>query len=301
MKKTIFSLGVLGFAAFMSSGCATVSDQVFLQNAQVKGSANEIPVHAVKAGTKTGEIQISARISSTNARSVSTTLEDQYTGSYPDTLEEFRQTGLHWNMPSLNWGLGLDYALTDRLAFMGGLSLSIVGRETKTTGYAGFGIFNSEAPTGFRLDVGAYFSRTSYKAATILKRHVDPFFGGTPTDETYYFYDRGLESHFNIFASITLNSTDRESFMGWFLQLGIVPQGLTEFTPKENVSGGYNISSDQRAESSVFWLSGMPGLSFNVGSSQRVLVGLRLLYDLSGGSMKPGMLMSPMVQFDMSF
>ena len=302
MKKTIFSLGIFGLAAFMISGCATVSDQIFLQNAQVKGSANEIPIHVVKADTKTGEIQISARISTTNARSVSTTLEEQYTGSYPDTLEEFKQTGLHWNMPALNWGLGLDYALTDHLALMGGLSLSVVERQTKTTGYAGLGIFNSESPTAFRLDVGVYFSKTSYKAATILKRHVDPFFGGTPTDETYYFYDRGIESHINVFASMTLNSSNRESFTGWFLQVGIVPQELTEFKPRETITNaGTSIVSDQRAESSVFWLSGMPGLSFNVGSSQRILVGLRLMYDLSGGSMEPGMLMSPMVQFDMSF
>jgi len=110
------------------------------------------------------------------------------------------------------------------------------------------------------------------------------------------------EDHINVFASMTLNSSNRDSFTGWFLQVGIVPQELTEFKPRETITNaGTSIVSDQRAESSVFWLSGMPGLSFNVGSSQRILVGLRLMYDLSGGSMEPGMLMSPMVQFDMSF
>jgi len=178
-----------------------------------------------------------------------------------------------------------------------------MGNERQFTGgYGGIGLYSADTSVGFRLNVGLQYTDNSYRGATILVRTTSS--SGSSSQDVYYFVDRGNESHLNLFANLTLNSSNRDWLFNYFVQIGISPQTLTSFTPKETITtqpyGVTHIVSDQRAESSVTWLSVVPGIYIPVGESRRIVLGVRLLKDIGDilESSESGMLVVPMLQFD---
>ena len=93
-----------------------------------------------------------------------------------------------------------------------------------------------------------------------------------------------------MFANLTINSSDADRGLNWFAQIGISPQTLTNFVPEEDVltTSTTYVRSDQRAQSSVFWISATPGFTFSLGESRRLLLDARFNEGSSFGILEAG-------------
>ena len=294
MKPILF---VIVCSLFLTlSACVSVKDELFLRNIEIEGSPSQPPVHVTPADRKAKSAYASPHFS-VSSGTITTSLERQYEGPIADTLTDFKPEGLKWNVPRVTFGLDLDYAATDGLALNGGISASIGTGRQFTSFHAGIGLYSPSPTTSVRFDIGIQYVDIQYQGATVILRTVD----SNPQD-TLFYLDRGKEYQFNIFANLTINSSNPDNTLNWYLQLGISPQTLTTFVPTHRAGDtpGPYVVSDQRAESSVFWASVTPGLYFNLAENRRLILGVRLMKELQGEASKPDVLISPMIQFDWS-
>jgi hypothetical protein len=292
--RTIHGLFVAGASMLMLSACVSVKDELFLRNIEVEGSPSQPPVHFTSADAKKGDVTVSPQLS-IGSGTVTTSLDPQFEGQIPDSLPDFKIKGLSWNMPRVTFGLDLDYAASNTFALNGGISASISTGRQFTSLYAGIGLFSADPVTSVRFDVGVQYVDVQYTGATVVLRTI-----GSGPQDTIYYLDRGKQFQFNMFANLTINSSDADRGLNWFVQIGISPQTLTNFVPEQDVltTSSTYIRSDQRAQSSVFWISATPGFTFNLGESRRLLLGARLMKEVLSESSKPGIIVIPMIQFD---
>lgn len=295
MKTTVCLLSILSMGITFSA-CVTVQDELFLRNIEVEGSPSQPPVHVTASDMQEKSLYASPHVS-VSSGSMSTSLERQYKGSVPDSVADFQPQGLSWELPRVTFGFDLDYAATNSLALSGGISASVGKGRQFTSFYGGLGLYSASPKTSIRFDVGAQYVDIQYRGATVILRSVS----GGPQD-TIYYLDQGKEFQFNLYANLTLNSTNQDESLNWFVQIGISPQALTSFVPNRDVSAGPGpyVVSDQRAESSVFWLSATPGVYFTLAENRRLLLGVRLMRELLSESSKPGLIVIPMLQLDWS-
>jgi hypothetical protein len=276
------------------SACVSVKDELFLRNIEVDGSPSQPPVHFTSADAKKGDVTVSPQLS-IGSGTVTTSLDPQFEGQVPDSLPDFKIKGLSWNMPRVTFGLDLDYAASNSFALNGGVSASISTGRQFTSLYAGIGLFSADPVTSVRFDVGVQYVDVQYTGATVVLRTI-----GSGPQDTIYYLDRGKEFQFNMFANLTINSSDADRGLNWFVQIGISPQTLTNFVPEDDVltTSSTYVRSDQRAQSSVFWISATPGFTFSLGENRRLLLGARFLKEVLSESSQPGVVIIPMVQFD---
>lgn len=291
MKPILFLLAVAS-ACFFSS-CVSIKDELFLQNIEVEGSPSQPAVHITPAETKAKSFSVAPHMSFSSG-TFTTALERQYAGAIPDSLEDFQPTGLSWNLPRFVFGVDLDYTTSENLALTAAVTASIGKGRQLTSFYGGLGLLSADSGMSTRLDLGVQYIDIRYRGATVILRTV-----GTGPQDTIYYLDRGKQFQFNLYVNLTFNSTNK-SFLNWFLQIGISPQSLTSFVPSKDASEepGPYVVSDLRAESSVFWISATPGLYLSPSPNRHLLLGVRLMKELSSEFSKPGLVVIPMIQFD---
>jgi hypothetical protein len=284
----------------MVAGCGTVQDVIYLQNVEVQGPASQPPIHVTAKSTGEKSVYVTPHVSINTKTSLSGSLSPQYSGRVPDTLAAFQRKGLNWKLPSVQFGFDLDCALSDNLALMLGLGQQVIDQRSLWDGYAGIGFLGREENSAVRLDLGLQLQEISYDAATVLVRTETPLWG-KPSTQTCYYLDTDKDTHLNFFASFTVNSTYDDWPANLFFQAGFSTQKLTDFSPRNSrvETGFYTyIRTDQRAESSAFWLYAVPGVYFNVGQSNRLLFGVRTAYQAGVENANPSVLFSPVLQFD---
>lgn len=292
--KSFVCLAVIAAWFCFLPGCISVQDQLFLQSIEVEGSPGQPPVHITGADMKEGSVHASPHLS-LGSGTVTAPLENQYEGPVTSTLADFQSKGLKWKLPRVSFGIDIDYAVSNKAALSGGISASVGKGRQFTSLYGGLGLYSASPNTAVRFDIGLQYVDVQYKGATVLFRTV----GGGPQD-TIYYLDQGKDFHLNLYANLTLNSAKEDQFLNWFLQVGISPQTLTSFVPNDVSSGGPGpyVVSDQRAESSVLWLSATPGLYFDLGDNRRLVFGARVMKELLFESSKPSFVVIPLLQFD---
>jgi hypothetical protein len=282
------------------AGCGTVQDVIYLQNVEVQGPASQPPIHVTAKGTGEKSVYLTPHVSINTKTSLSGSLSPQYSGRVPDTLRDFRRKGLNWQLPKVQFGFDLDIGLSDSKALMFGVSQSVSDQRSLWDGYAGIGFFGREEHSAIRLDLGVQLQEISYDAATVLTRTQTPLWG-KPWTQTCYYHDIDKDAHLNFFATFTVNSIHDDWLANPFFQAGLSTQKLTDFSPRNSrvESSLYTyIRTDQRAESSAFWLFAVPGVYFNVGQSNRLLLGVRTAYQAGLENANPSVLFSPVLQFD---
>jgi hypothetical protein len=293
-------IGTLIIALMLMVGCGTVQDTLYLQNVQVQGSTSQRPIHVTAKSTDGKSVYVTPHISINTKTSLSGSLSPQYSGRIPDTLSAFQRKGLNWRLPSVQFGLDLDCGLSHNVALMLGLGQEVVNQRSLWDGYAGIGSLGRGENSAVRLDLGVQFQEVSYQAATVLVHTETPLWG-KPSTQTAYFVDSDKDTHVNFFASFTVNSTHDDWPANLFFQGGLSTQKLTDFSPKSEVvqTGFYTyVRSDQRAESSSFWLYAVPGVYFNVGQSNRLLLGMRISDQVGIENANSSVFFSPVLQFD---
>jgi hypothetical protein len=282
------------------TGCGTVQDVIYLQNVEVQGPASQPPIHVTAKDSGAKSVYLTPHISINPKTFLSGSLNPQYSGRVPDTLPDFRRKGLNWQLPKVQFGFDLDYAFSDSKALMFGISQSVISQRSLWDGYAGIGFFGREENSAVRLDLGVQLQEVAYDAATVLVRTETPLWG-KPSTQTCYYVDSDKDTHVNFFATLTFNSIHDDWLANIFFQAGLSTQKLTDFSPRNYVT--YNvfytyIRTDERAESSAFWLYAVPGVYFNVGHSNRLLLGVRTAYQAGVENANPSVLFSPVLQFD---
>jgi hypothetical protein len=254
--------GPLIIASMLMVGCGTVQDTIYLQNVEVQGPVSQPPIHVTTKSTGSKSVYLTPHISINNKTSLADSLSPQYSGRVPDTLSAFQRKGLNWKLPSVQFGFDLDCALSDNAALMLGLGQQVIDQRSLWDGYAGIGFLGRGENSAVRLDLGMQVQEISYDAATVLVHTETPLWG-RPSTQTAYFVDSDKDTHVNFFASFMVNSTRDDWPANLFFQGGLSTQKLTDFSPKSEVvqTGFYTyIRSDQRAESSAFWLYAVPGV-----------------------------------------
>lgn len=292
--RTIRSLLIAAASMTMFSACVTVTDQILLRNIDIEGNPSQPAVHVTSSDAMKGSLTASPHFS-LGSGEVTTSLDPQFEGQIPDSLPDFKRKGLFWNMPRVTFGLDLDYAASNSFALNGGISASISAGRQFTSLYGGIGLYSADPSTSVRLDIGLQYIDIQYTGATVILRTI-----GSGPQDTIYYLDRGKQFQLNMYANLTVNSSKPDQPVNWFVQIGISPQTLTNFVPEQDVwtTSTTYVRSDQRAQSSVFWISATPGFTFNVGENKRLLVGARFMREVLSESSKPGVVIIPMVQFD---
>jgi hypothetical protein len=289
--------GILLVTSIVMVGCGTVQDTIYLQNVQVQGSASQPPIHVT---TQSKGVYLTPHVSINSRTSLSGSLSPQYSGQVPAALPAFQRKGLDWSLPSAQVGLDLDCGLSDNAALILGGSQSVVNHRSLWDGYAGIGFFDRDENSAIRADIGVRLQEVSYDAATVVERTTTPLWG-KPYTETCFFLDSDKETHLNFFATGTFNTIHDDWLVNPFFQAGFSTQRLTDFSPRNSrveTSFGTYIRTDQRAESSAFWLFAAPGVYVNVGQSSRLVLGVRISDQVGIENANPSVLFSPVLQFD---
>ncbi len=302
-----------------AAGCTT-TQQVFLQDVTVKGPMFQPPVNIAR-GDSAGTFRIMPRLAVYSERSLSGsidghspvgtngkfnvdtvrnsdgtwTLSDAGGNSYPYTGNNFG-----WNMPSFEFAVDCQYFMSNKAAFTFGASYAATGDQSQFGASAGLGISSIGRDAAFRIDAGAHLQSMSYEATTLVKTTTTLF--GSTSQEIGIFRDRDSETHLDFYGSLTINSKVEDWPADVFLSVAIARQKLTGFNPHTTVLEGpfvlYSFS-DARADASATVFSLSPGVSVNLGDSQRIQVGVRYLSwtDIHNGS--PSQFFSPFIQFDL--
>jgi hypothetical protein len=282
------------------TGC-TFQDVIYLQNVEVQGPASQPPIHVTAKDSGAKSVYLTPHVSVNTRTSLSGSLSPQYSGRVPETQPAFQRKGLKWNLPKVQFGFDLDYAFSDSKALMFGISQSVISQRSLWDGYAGIGFFGREENSAVRLDLGVQLQEVAYDAATVLVRTETPLWG-KPSTQTCYYVDSDKDTHVNFFATVTFNSIHDDWLANLFFQAGLSTQKLTNYSPHNSVTLdpflNTHIESDQRAESSAFWLYAVPGVYLNVGKSNRLLLGLRISDQVGIENANPSVLFSPVLQFD---
>ncbi len=291
----------LSYSICFFSGCLVrVQDEIFPRNVELEAAINHVPVHVTDSLRHENHAVISPHIFIPTQKSFSPTLEGQFRPAVPDSFTQFQKTGLEWNQPMINFGIDIDYPFSKNFAYMAGMSSSLSKNRQYLSGYVGVGGYRVDTRLSFRLDLGLLYSQTSFKTASVDVRTYTGLFGST--QDTLYFVDNGNNWHVNFFLNATLNSSRTDWACNYFLQIGILPQTLIDFTPINVVatqpSGLTPKRTFNQLHTSVLWLSATPGLYFTIGTHQRLLVGAKLFTDTQSSLSDRSVLVAPMIQLD---
>ena len=297
--QKLFSLAVVGlsFASGLFLSSCTVKDTIYLQDVNVRGPVNQPPIH-VNDNANGGDVSLNVHASGGNRQLV----EGHVDGSGSPNKYATRYMNLSWNLPKSYFGTDVDLTLSRGIALTLGFNYSTLEEESFLGGHAGLGLlFHGEAVSG-RFDAGVHWQTLKYDAATVVERQVTSLFSSSSSTDTFYFHDIGNSTLFDYYFSLTLNSKKHDWPLNFFAQIAISKQSLTNFQPSTQVEYGLfetHIIVDTRAKSSATFLMITPGIYVNVGSSTRLLAGVRVAKETEIILGSPDIILMPLLQFDL--
>jgi hypothetical protein len=280
------------------TGC-TITREATLRDAQVKGMINLPPVHLAE-DVEGRNIKITPHINYISSKDFKTSVTpDAYSDkkiSSSDknlTLAKTQQAeinssggNLTWEMPEMTGGLDLELFLTKGFGFTGSYNFAQGG------GNGSFGLALQSAQKGFgvRFDAGLLFNHFSYDAYTIVEERIESIFGSESA--TYYFHDAGITNSTNFYISLTFNSTDKNSLLGFLLSLGYFHQTIFDYTPGNLDDGHYIlfpplpvvIINNTHLECTTGYFNLLPGIIANLNENIAIIGGVRMNTEISIGS-----------------
>jgi hypothetical protein len=294
--RIISLLSICGFllpGMLMLSGCATVQDTIYMQSVSVSGPTNLPPIHLNNDSTANKTV-LSPRLNMVK--------NDQIEGTVDENKYSLPGKNLTWEFPASIFGLDLDARLSSSIALSAGLNYAEIGQEGLLGGNAGLGfLFRGDDAAG-RFELGLQFQSMTYDAATVVEQTVTSFFSSGSTTTIGYFHDINESTPLGYYGSLIVQSRNISRMFNIFGQLGLNRQPLTSFTPHTEISfipGVLTyITTDTRTGTSATLLTFTPGVFFNVGTGSRFLMAVRMMKELEISDNISGILIQPVVQFD---
>jgi hypothetical protein len=291
-----------------------------LQQAEVTGPINQPPIH-ITDSIDAPSITITPRFSYNSQTDIRGEIGghtlvneegifqvDTFYNYGSFTLKETPGANIHrysgknftWNVASVYAALDLDFRLSTNFGLFFGVNYSEQNKINTLGGTAGIGIFGASSNTAFRLDFGVNIQEIAYDIYSVLIVKTTPSSG---EDDYVIVGNRiGNSTHFDPFISLTYNTTFRDWFVNFFLNVGYSRQTLIDFksesSSEKSRSGDRYITRDFRGESIAGFFHFTPGIYFFVGESGRILFGARFFYQTMDDSTEPSKFILPMVQFD---
>ena len=321
MKKLFAALALI----FLSlTGCTTIEQTIYLQKIDITGPMDNPPLN-ITTERKQGSFTISPRFTINDNKQINGKIEKHSyvdnQGIYRvDTLfnndgsryykesnlnsQEFNGNNLKWNLPSYSAAVNMDYAVGNHVALNMGLNYSVQNQDDFLGGNAGIGFFSEKDGSAFRFDAGIMWQSLSYEAWTVVITEEKPLFGSASTTVDF-FKDRNKSTNWNPYASLTFNTSSKNTPLNFFINLGYFSQTLFDFEPSSPNPEYYPlgitvIRNDQRGESTTSFLNLSTGVFINMTEKSRVILGVRLMKETQIDQTSKSLFVLPVLQFDMS-
>lgn len=326
MKKIIklFAYAVLMVTTFILVSCSpsTTITKIYLQDIEISGPINQAPIH-ITDSTKS-RVTISPRIAFNTKKSLQGKIDGHtlvnrdniyqidtiFIGDGDFYLQEtpgvnrypFEGKNLIWNFAEVNAAIDFDFKLSKTFALFMGTNYSMIEQKSLWGGLFGFGLMGVGENASFRMDVGLHIQEIPYEAYSVVSV-TQTGTSGTSSYITNYL-DISKKTHFNPFLNFTVNSSNPEWFVNFFVQAGYSAQGLVDFTPETRVDrnpfylNDVYITEDQRGEATAGLINFTPGLYFNIKNTGRIILGTRLFWITQIEDIDNAFYFLPMLQFD---
>ncbi len=297
MKNLPVTGTVLLAVAALLSGCVTVKDTVYLESLSVTAPVEQPPVH-ITMNPKEGQVTVTPRFSNM--------LQERYDDhSIPYTFigDTFALGHMfHWTIPAAQFGLDLDWMITNGFALTMGLTVSSGNNASLTGGYFGIGIPFQGESMGGRLDGGIQFQQLNYDAYSVVVRNISVLFAADQQEIKYY-HDISTSTPMNVYFTFTLNS--RYDYpLNFFGSISFTTQNLASFSPNHVWTAIPPLlvyeRTDQRADHSTSFLMATPGIIVSVSPTVHVLAGVRFMREMAFSGGESGF-SAPMIQWNITF
>ena len=306
MKKILLIISVI-FHAIIFTSCATVQNVVYLQEVEVHTPLSPPPVRITK-DMSAGSVTLSPRILLSNYPEISGNAGTRkFVSSQQDSVFRSKNKNLFWKMPKASFGFDLDVAVTDHVAFSGGINYSIINQKKLWGGSFAIGFYHEKNNNAVRVDAGLRLQEFYYEAKTIVEQTVDPILGD-PTTSVGYFFDQDKDFSYDLFLMLSYNSTMKEFPLNFFMNLGYFSQTILDFEPTWPSDIFYSTflftpthSEDARGEATISILTATPGIFIDMTEWTRIIMGARFMYNIDFDSASRDLFILPVLQIDMHF
>jgi hypothetical protein len=285
---SIVRKGLLGVAAVVTGiaiGSCGITQSVTLQHVDVTGSVATAPIY-VTENAQANQFIISPHFSIRNVQNVTGGIALDATQNYPPSAPD--SDNLLWRIPRSTGGLNVNYIMSQHTAFAFEMNLSSLGGRTYGGWSAGLGLFNEKENQAIRFDIGLRSTPILYSAETrVITKN------GSRTDTSMYF-DWGEESHMNVYAGLTFNTTRKSWPVNLFLQGYVTKQQFIDYVPYGGITH-VDFTGDTRASASQ-WIVGLtPGIFLDLMEDVRLVAGEQIIFPFDIVNQSP----YPLLQFHM--
>ena len=297
--KNIKILFAISFS-FLFIGCATVTETLYLREAEVAGPLTPAPIHITDT-TDIPSITISPTFSYNTKKTFTGDIGEYTTLFSYDSSFTPSDNSLEWYVASVNAGVNFDLKILRGFALTFGVNYSGQDNFDAWGGNFGIGFFSYQEGIAFRMDAGLQIHSMKYDAYTVSKVVIDNLFG---SDETYisYYHDIGESTHFDPYVTLTFNTAFKNWPVNMFINGGYVVQTLFSFIP-ETYYYSYPLyqKTDKRGSKTAGFIALTPGIYFNVTDVTRVAAGCGFYFETQINDANPNLFILPMMQVDFTF
>ncbi len=295
------------FSSIILTSCATVQNVVYLQEVEVNTPLSPPPIRITK-DMSAGSVTLSPRILLSNYSEISGNAGTRkFVSSQQDSVFRSKNKNLFWKMPKMSFGFDLDIAVTDHVAFSGGINYSINNQRRLWGGSFAIGFYQEKNSNAVRFDAGLRLQEFYYEAKSIVEQTIDPIWGD-PTTSVGYFFDQDRDFSYDLFLLLSYNSTMKEFPLNFFMNLGYFSQTILDFSPTWGSDILYSTffltpthTEDARGEATISLLTATPGIFIDVTEWTRIIVGARFMYNIDFDSASRDLFILPVMQIDMHF
>lgn len=274
--------------SIITTGCVSVTDTLYLQDAQVFGPIIQPPVTFMNTdsdkkfsfspklyfnGTKriTGQVTGHSKVNSKGIFQVDSSFDEsgliRYSESRTANRYEYNSSNLTWKTPGYIIGLDADFFVSSKLTITSGFSISEVDQKNLLGWKIGLGFGGFSGDFGLRFDAGLVWQEYAYDASSVIVREISPPFERS-TSEVFFFSDKGTTTNFNHYLSINLHYANSDALFNPFISIAYSRQSILDFEPNNRSSEFVSLikydNNDQRGGAHVSYLVITPGSSFYV-------------------------------------
>ena len=268
-------------------GCATIEDEVFIQNAQVAGPLNQPPVQVTTKDAQKKFI-ISSSVTINNPKKyidkMGIILSD-YNKLAKIDKHNWAENNFGWSLPDYSAGIQIEIPLSKSASVTVGGNYSEVENNDLFGGLLNLDLHGISGAVGVRYTIGISYQEFYYDAYTYVL-HKETIFGGKPKETTYAFHDINTDGLLNYYMMLTINSDIKSPPVNFYVAIAFIKQRLLSFTPSTSIGQDifFNdyISIDSRGSYSTEFISVSPGIFYTFNNSIRVLCGATFAFNLSG-------------------
>ncbi len=278
----------------LGEGCYVSEQVVQLNNMQVDGQIHQVPIR-VNDGDASGHLTITPCVEFMPSKRIEGSLQVPTDGEISSLPQYDTTMNLQWNLPSLVAGVGMDYGLTKVVSLSADGNYSQINGKHSFEWDLGLGLCFEGENSGGRLEGGVQWENMSYHAV-FDKYEVDHYIfgGGDSIKYLNSFEVNGDRSDWNLYVNLTLNTRFANSPVNGFVRIGYSNTSLID-------NDMFSSEDEVDYSKSVGFISLTPGLYYDMGKWNRIVVGCQFMSSSSLNTSTPGWLVSPVVQFDFTF